>query len=58
MKKQMSKADKSGASLAVVIGPDEILRDAAVIKDLKSGSQKEHPLSEFEPAIEEALKSR
>jgi histidyl-tRNA synthetase len=44
-KSQMKKADSSGAAFAVIIGPDELAKDEAQIKDLRaSGEQKSIPL--------------
>lgn len=39
LKKQLSKADKLNASIAIIIGDDEVNNNAAIIKHLKSGMQ-------------------
>jgi histidyl-tRNA synthetase len=38
-KSQMKKADASGAVYAVIIGPDELARNEAQLKDLRRGEQ-------------------
>ena len=38
-KSQMKKADASGAAYAVIIGPDELARNEAQLKDLRGGEQ-------------------
>ena len=43
MKKRMAKADSSGARFAVIVGDDELDRNEASVKDLRSGEQ--HKLS-------------
>jgi histidyl-tRNA synthetase len=39
--RQLKLADARGARIAVVIGPDERARNAAIIRDLESGTQRE-----------------
>ena len=40
-KSQMKKADASGAAFAVIIGPDELAKNEASLKDLRgTGEQK------------------
>lgn len=53
--KQLKLADARGARFAVVLGPEERGRGAAVLKDLKSGSQQEVPLSQLSATLEKAL---
>jgi histidyl-tRNA synthetase len=56
MKKQFSSAAAVGARAAIVLGPDEVARGIAVVKDMESGAQTEMPLerltrvSDAEPA--------
>jgi histidyl-tRNA synthetase len=38
-KSQMKKADASGAAYAVIIGPDELARNEAQLKDLRGGEE-------------------
>lgn len=38
--KQLQYADRKGASFALVIGPDELARNEAIVKDLRSGEQR------------------
>jgi len=40
-KSQMKKADSSGAAYAVIIGPDELARNEAQLKDLRSTGQQQ-----------------
>jgi histidyl-tRNA synthetase len=55
-KSQMKKADASGAAFAVIIGPDELAKDEAQLKDLRaSGEQKAVPLEGVLEAVIEAL---
>ncbi|MHB8174032.1 MAG: His/Gly/Thr/Pro-type tRNA ligase C-terminal domain-containing protein, partial [Nitrospirota bacterium] len=41
LKNQMKKADRSGASLTVIIGEDEMAKGAAVLRDMKTREQAE-----------------
>ena len=55
-KSQMKKADASGAAFAVIIGPDELAKNEAQIKDLRaSGEQKAVPLDGVLEAVINAL---
>jgi histidyl-tRNA synthetase len=55
-KSQMKKADSSGAAFAVIIGPDELARNEAQLKDLRaSGEQKAVPLDGLLKAVMEAI---
>ncbi len=55
-KSQMKKADASGATFAVIIGPDELAKNEAQIKDLRaSGEQKSVPLDGVLEAVIDAL---
>jgi histidyl-tRNA synthetase len=55
-KSQMKKADTSGAAFAVIIGPDELAKNEAQIKDLRaSGEQKAVSLDGVLEAVIEAL---
>jgi histidyl-tRNA synthetase len=55
-KSQMKKADASGAAFAVIIGPDELAKNEAQIKDLRaSGEQKAVPLDGVLEAVIEVL---
>ncbi|MCE7505960.1 histidine--tRNA ligase [Polynucleobacter sp. IMCC30063] len=57
-KSQMKKADASGAAFAVIIGPDELARGEAQIKDLRGlGKQYAVPLNQVLDAMIEALVS-
>ncbi|QWD66925.1 histidine--tRNA ligase [Polynucleobacter sp. MWH-Aus1W21] len=55
-KSQMKKADSSGAAFAVIIGPDELARNEAQLKDLRgTGEQKSVPLDDVLGAAIDAL---
>jgi histidyl-tRNA synthetase len=55
-KSQMKKADSSGAAFAVIIGPDELAKNEAQLKDLRaSGEQKAVPLDGLLEAVMEAI---
>jgi histidyl-tRNA synthetase len=52
----MKKADASGAAFAVIIGPDELAKNEAQLKDLRgSGEQKAVPLDGVLEAAIDAL---
>ncbi len=54
-KSQMKKADASGAQLALIIGPDELAREEAQLKDLRgTGEQKAIPLAGLLGAVVDA----
>lgn len=48
MKKRLTRANKANARAAVILGEDELSRQAAMVKDLDNGEQEEVPLSELE----------
>ena len=55
-KSQMKKADSSGAAFAVIIGPDELAKNEAGLKDLRgTGEQKSVPLDDVLGAVIEVL---
>jgi histidyl-tRNA synthetase len=55
-KSQMKKADASGAAYAVIIGPDELARNEAQLKDLRStGEQKAVALDSVVEAVIDAI---
>ena len=55
-KSQMKKADASGAAYAVIIGPDELAKDEAQIKDLRgTGEQRSVALDKVLEAVIDAL---
>ena len=52
----MKKADSSGAAFAVIIGPDELAKNEAQLKDLRgTGEQKSVPLDDVLGAAIDAL---
>ena len=55
-KSQMKKADASGATYAVIIGPDELAKDEAQIKDLRgTGEQQSVTLDKVLDVVIDAL---
>jgi histidyl-tRNA synthetase len=44
LKRALADADKAGARRAYLVGPDEIARGAALVRDLATGEQTERPL--------------
>ena len=55
-KSQMKKADASGGAYAVIIGPDELAKDEAQIKDLRgTGEQQSVALDKVLDAVIDAL---
>jgi len=46
--RRLKRANKLNARLAVLLGEDELKRDAATVRDLDSGEQQEVPLAELE----------
>lgn len=55
MKRRMQKADASGAVLALILGDDELSRDAVVLKSLKSGEQQDVALTDIYDVIANSL---
>jgi histidyl-tRNA synthetase len=53
--RQLKLADARRARYAVVLGPDERARDAAVLKDLQAGEQHEVPLSALAETLHAGL---
>ncbi|MGH8135787.1 MAG: His/Gly/Thr/Pro-type tRNA ligase C-terminal domain-containing protein, partial [Steroidobacteraceae bacterium] len=48
LKSQMKRADKSGATLALIIGDDEIARESAAVRILRGdANQQDCPLNEL-----------
>jgi histidyl-tRNA synthetase len=55
-KSQMKKADASGASYAVIIGPDELAKNEAQLKDLRgTGNQQAIPLDGVVEGVIDAI---
>lgn len=51
MSKRMKRADRIGARVAVVLGADELARDAATVRDMTTGEQVEVPLVALEDRL-------
>ncbi len=51
LKKRMKQANKIAATAALLIGEDELARNAATLRDLDSGEQSEVPLDQLEAAL-------
>ena len=45
--KQLKEASRVGARMAVILGPDEIARGTATVRDLASGTERSIPLQEL-----------
>ena len=56
MKAQMKRADRSGATVAVIVGPDEQAERSATVRDLRSGGgQRRVPQGEVVAAVVELV---
>ncbi|MBL6959025.1 MAG: histidine--tRNA ligase [Rhodospirillales bacterium] len=55
MKKRMQRANKISACAAVIIGEDELSKNAVVVRDMDSGEQTEIPLSTLEDFLSRFL---
>ena len=56
MKAQMKRADRSGATVAVIVGPDEQAAGAATVRDMRpGGGQRQVPETEVVAAVIELL---
>ena len=56
MKAQMKRADRSGATVAVIVGPDEQAAGTAAVRDMRpGGGQQQVPESEVVEAVTELL---
>ena len=47
VRKQFTAAGNAGAREVIVLGPDEVARDCAVLRDMASGEEREVPLEEL-----------
>ena len=47
----MKRANKIAARAAILLGPDELARQSAVLRDLDSGEQAEVALAELEDRL-------
>ena len=50
--RRLRRANRIGAFAAILLGEDELARDAATLRDLTNGTQKEVPLVELPASIE------
>ena len=56
MKAQMKRADRSGATVAVIVGPDEQAAGAATVRDMRpGGGQRQVPETEVVAAVAEIV---
>ncbi|HRU07457.1 MAG TPA: histidine--tRNA ligase, partial [Candidatus Brocadiia bacterium] len=53
--KQFKHADRLGARVALVIGPEELAQNAVALKDLRAGAQAVVPLDGIEAKVRQAL---
>ncbi|MBS9429557.1 histidine--tRNA ligase [Photorhabdus akhurstii] len=54
-KKQLGRADKQGAKIALILGEDEVRSGQVAIKDLRTGEQQTSPQSEIVARLAELL---
>ncbi|MBS9424857.1 histidine--tRNA ligase [Photorhabdus caribbeanensis] len=54
-KKQLGRADKQGAKIALILGEDEVRSGQVAIKDLRTGEQQTLPQSEIAARLAELL---
>ncbi len=47
LKKRMKRADNINAIAVIILGEDELARNAATVRDMQNGEQAEVPLSEL-----------
>ena len=58
MKAQMKRADRSGAAVAVIVGPDEQAEEAVTVRDMRpGGGQRRVPEAEAVAAVTDLLGS-
>lgn len=55
MKSQMKSADRSGADIAVIVGPDELVSGTVVIRPLRGGEQSSVPRAQLLLSLQKAL---
>ncbi|MCL5429816.1 MAG: histidine--tRNA ligase [Chloroflexi bacterium] len=55
LQKQFKQADRVGARLVLVMGPDEIKKNEVSVKDLRSGNQRSYPRTELVQGLQELL---
>lgn len=55
LQKQFKQADRSGARLVLVLGPDELQAKAVSVKDLRSGEQRSVPRAELAAELKRSL---
>ena len=55
MQKRMKRADKMGASYALILGSNEIERGVVQVKNLKTGEQTEMPIATAPQFIHDEL---
>ncbi len=55
MKRQMKKADRSGARFALILGDEEILSQTATLRDMVTGVQKKAALNDLPEVLDDLL---
>jgi histidyl-tRNA synthetase len=48
LSKGMKWANRIGADVVIIVGPDELARDSVSVRDMKTGTQREVPLADLE----------
>lgn len=56
LKNRMKKADRANARLALIMGEEELVKQAIVVKDLDKGTQEEVSLASLIPALSAKIK--
>ncbi|MFZ9354819.1 MAG: His/Gly/Thr/Pro-type tRNA ligase C-terminal domain-containing protein, partial [Ilumatobacteraceae bacterium] len=55
MKSQMKVADRSGARLALIVGEDEVAKNAVTLRTMETGAQQLVPRDELVAQVKTAL---
>jgi histidyl-tRNA synthetase len=55
MKSQMKVADRSGARLALIVGEDEVAKNAVMLRTMETGAQQLVPRGELVAQVKTAL---
>ena len=56
MGKKMKQAHKMGCRFAVILGPDELARDVAIVKDMQTGTQSDIAVALLSDVITQMMK--
>jgi histidyl-tRNA synthetase len=56
MGKKMKQAHKMGCRFVVILGPDELARDVAIVKDMQTGTQSDIAVALLSDVITQMMK--